>query len=158
MLTLQTNKLNILGRLFALLIIAGLHYLIIKKIIDGQKAHEKNIGILFFLVCMLTYVFLGIVSSFFQVLKVRVNKLSGEIILSRLFSTLTIYKDEITGYYTTVYKGSTAKPWRGLLVKTANRKSFRLTGQNLKSIEELKIFFEQENLKYLGEKKPFFSQ
>jgi len=158
MLILQTNKLNIVGRIIALLIIVALLYLIIKKgIIEGRVNHEKGIGILYFTVPLLTFVFTVIVSSFFQVLKVRVDIVSGEIIFTKLFSTLVISKQDIIGYYTTIYKGSRAKPWRGLLLKTVDSKSIKLTQQNLKSIHELKELLEQQNLKYLGEKPLLFS-
>jgi len=159
MLTLQTNKLNILGRILALIIIIGLCYLIIKHgIIDGQRNNEKGVSILYFIVSLFAFVFAGIVSSFFQVLKVQVDIVSGKIILIRLFSKLIISKQDIVGYYTTIYKGSRAKPWHGLLLKTVNNKSIKLTQQNLKSIQELKEFLDQQNLKNLGEKRPFFSQ
>ncbi|MFL5743002.1 MAG: hypothetical protein ACJ75B_22475 [Flavisolibacter sp.] len=159
MLTIQTNKVNILGRILALLLIILGQSLIIKKgIIDGAANHEKGIGILYFLVLLLTSVTIAIFHSFFQVLKVEVHTSSGEITFTKAFSTLTIFKKDISGYYTTIYKGSRAKPWFGLLVKTVHHQTLRLTEGNLKSIHALKEFFEQQGLTYLGEKRPFFFQ
>jgi hypothetical protein len=159
MLTLQTNRANIFGRILAILIVVGLEYLIIEKGIPGaQSKNEKGVVILYFLIPLFAYVFLAIIGTFFQVVKVQVNMLSGEVTLSKFFSQLTIQKQDIAGYYTTIYKGSRAKPWCGLLLKTVDNKSFRLTEQNLKSIQELKNYFVQENFKYFGEKRAFFSQ
>jgi hypothetical protein len=157
MLEIPTNTLNILGRSLMLLGIIACQFLIIKEaVIVRQANHEKHIGILYLIIALLTSMIVVILRSFFQVLKVQVDKSSGEIKFTRIFSTLTVYKQDIAGYYTTIYKGSRAKPWFGLLVKTVNHQSFRLTEQNLKSIHKLNEFFEQEHLTFLGEKRPFF--
>jgi hypothetical protein len=88
-----------------------------------------------------------------QVLKVEVDKSSGAIRFTRIFSTLTFYKHDISGYYSTIYNGNRGRPWYGLLVKTVSQQSFSLTEQNMQSISKLKEFFEQEGLTYLGEKR-----
>ncbi len=158
MLTLRTNTLNISLRILALFIIIAIHYLIIKNgIIEGRANHEKATGILYVILPLLTYVFVGTTSTFLQVLKVEVDIFTGQITLvNPLSPPIVISKQDIIGYFTTIYKGSRAKPWNGLLIKTKSNKSYRLTEQNLKSVPELKEYFEQENLKYLGEKQPFF--
>jgi hypothetical protein len=157
MLILKTNRLGIFGRIVGLLLLSTVQYIIIKKeIIDGEIEKGKPVALLYIMAALLTFVLILIICSFFQILKVEVNKLTGEIRFRRLFSTLTIYKDDIAGYYSVTYQGSRAKLWRGLLVKTSKNKSFRLMEQNLKSVQELQQYFEQENLKRLGEKRRFF--
>jgi hypothetical protein len=140
-----------------LLLTAFLQYLLIKKgIVDGNLNDKKGLGILYFIVLLSSFNYVVIIRSFLQVLKVQIDESSGEILFTKLFSTIIIHKTDIAGYYTIIYKGSRQKPWFGLLVKTVNDQSFRLTEQNLKSIEPLKEYLEQENLTNLGEKKPFF--
>jgi hypothetical protein len=157
MLVLQTNRLNIFGRIVMLLLIPTMQYIIIKKeIINGEVSKGKPVSLLYIMAALLTFVLILVVSSFFQILKVELNKLTGEMRFSSLFSACTIYKHDITGYYTITYQGNRAKPWRGLLVKTSNNISYRLTELNLKSIQELQEYFEQENLKHLGEKNRFY--
>ena len=159
MLTIQTNKINIAGRIFFLLIIFAIQYFIIENgIIVGNAKHEIGLGILYGILTILSYVLILIIRSFFQVLKVQMENSLGEIILSGFFYTNKLCKDDIAGYYTTIYKGSRATLWNGLIIKTVQNKSFRLTEQNLKSIHVLKEFLEKENIKYLGERRPFFSQ
>ena len=85
MLTIQTNKINIAGRIFFLLIIFAIQYFIIENgIIVGNAKHEIGLGILYGILTILSYVLILIIRSFFQVLKVQMENSLGEIILTGL--------------------------------------------------------------------------
>lgn len=156
MLNIQSNTINIPGRVIMSLILSIGEYLIIKNgILDGQES-RKGIVLLSLMVGAFTLAFILPVRSFFQIMKVRIEESSEEIFFTRLFSTKKIKKVDITGYYTTVYKGSREKPWLGLVVVTKDNRSFRLTEQNLKSIDPLEKYFEKENLPNLDEKRRFW--
>jgi hypothetical protein len=158
MLIIRTNSINLLGRFFLLFIIITLCYnLIENEIINGNNKKEIGTVLIYFMLILFTYLFIIIIISFFGILKVELDKINRTIIFRRAFSVKKISTDEITCFYTTRYKGSRAKPWYGLLLKTSSNKSFKLTEQNLKELSELKEYFEEQGLKYSGEKNSFFS-
>jgi len=155
MVNIQSNTVNLWGRVLMLLLIPACQYLIIKNgIMDGQTP-PIGIVLLYIIVALFIFTFLWVIRSFFQILKVQIDESSGELIFKKPFSTVRINKQDIVGYHTTVYKGSRAKLWFGLLVQTVDNRSFRLTEQNLKSIDPVKEYFQKQNFTNLGEKRAF---
>lgn len=157
MLILRTNTGNFIARVLSLFVVIALEYLLIKNGIIDKANGGMPVALCYILIAMLAYVFSGIISMLLGIIRVEVRISSGEIMLNRLFSKTIISKSNIDGYYTTIYYNGPGKRWEGILIKTSNR-SFRLMQQNLKSIPELKQYFEKENLKYLGEKQTRFSK
>ncbi len=148
MLTLHTNWINVVLRIVALLLVILMEYTTFVKLL--LKKENKDIAFGIFNFALLFFVIIGIVWSFFQILKVTVDKTSGSITLSRLHSTKVITKNEIEGYYTTRYINPFSQIFRGLILKTINNEFFKLDTANVKSIYKLKQFLEEENFKFLG--------
>lgn len=143
---LRTNSVNFLGRGLILIIIVFLVGMFIYQI-QNNPNDEKGNGILIFEIVLFTFVFIGIVRSFFEISEVELDKSLKLIKLKTLFSEKSYKQELITGFYATYYRGS-----RGLILKMDNGKKFRLRQQNLKSIPDLKQYLEEESIQYLGEK------
>ena len=144
---LKTNWANIGGRFFMIAIIIGLDFLFYKQIELKTRAYQ----ILIFEVIILTLLFIALISSFFQIFRIEVNKKTNLISLKKFYSKRIFTVSELVGFYSTYYRGK-LKEWRGVILKTNDNKMYRLRQQNLKSINDLKEYLTEKNVPYLGER------
>jgi hypothetical protein len=149
MIHLKTNVWNIIGRLFIVMIIAGLLYSLVLQIISGHKNNDKSVALLYIVAICLLYVLLGCVTTCFGIIKVTIDTSSGVIKLNTLLSQAEISCKDIAGYYSTMYTSS-VKTFNGLILKMEDGKSYRLRQQNLQSIPMLTEYLEVNDVKYLG--------
>jgi hypothetical protein len=128
-------------------IIIGLDFLFYKQIELKTRAYQ----ILIFEVIILTLLFIALISSFFQIFRIEVNKKTNLISLKKFYSKRIFTVSELVGFYSTYYRGK-LKEWRGVILKTNVNKMYRLRQQNLKSINDLKEYLTEKNVPYLGER------
>ena len=128
----------------------------ITQIIEGHRNHDKTVALLYIIVVCLLYVLSACVSSFLEIIDVRVDTSTGILTLKRLLSKTVILCKDIEGYYSTSYTTRLNKEFNGMILKMNNNKSYRLRQQNLKSIPILTDYLSNKNVKYLGEKNAKF--
>ena len=161
MITLETNRQNLLIRIFLIISLAYFSTNIFGGLrsVTGQKA-DLGAGVwLFVIICYffaiiaLLALVVYILLTFFGIIQVNVDTATDTITLKKFFSETKKSLGEISGYTRTIYTGKYGNSYRGLILKSGAGESYKLTQANLKSISSLEEYLEEKKVNFLGEKR-----
>ena len=151
MVFLPPNKLSIIGRCIAILVLLFSDYCVFgNAIIGSEKDSAKQVWI-FGIVILLVVVLL--VFTLLGVVRLEGDASAKQIIVSTLFRKKTFSTREIAGYYMSVYKSnksSVVKYGRILVMKDG--KKIELFYGNITYIDSIDQFMTDLSIPYMGEK------
>lgn len=152
--TLPANSINLVARLFFLVLTFLLEYGFI-----NFELRDPNIGdsiyLMYFLILLIGYLSLIIIVSLLSINKVQIDTTANSITFVSLFSKKTIATVDIDQYLDAIHSNP-FKTFYGLLIKTNNNKTIQVAGQNIKSLSELKNYLNERKISYAGQKKMRF--
>lgn len=167
MLTFPTNLTNFILRLLLLFILFFIEYLFfnlglkvpgIEKAMFRINAIHLEFKLIYFMYCLILMVFffaLTIVSSLLAINKIEVDTNTDSITFIRLFSKQALSTSDISKYFDTVHKNN-FRSWTGILIKTNDNKTIQVTGQNIKSLSDLKNYLSERKIFCGGQRKMIF--
>jgi hypothetical protein len=115
----------------------------------------KPVHLLYFLIAIVCFLALIIVTSLVSINKVQIDITTDTIIFTSLFTKQTVAVDEIKGYFDTVHKNQ-FKVFYGLLLELRGNKTIQVTGQNVGSLSAFKDYLDKRNISCSGQRKMKF--
>ena len=161
MLILNPNSGNLLLRVLAITFIIVLGFPFTNLVFQDPKIGDiifwkiKKIHIIYLLILAMSFYIVMVLISIMGIIKVRIDTISDTITLISIFSKKTIRIKEIENYFWTTHKNS-IKVFNGILLTLRHGKTIQLTGQNIKSISDFRVFLDDKKVAYAGEKKMKF--
>jgi hypothetical protein len=150
---IETNIKSIIGRIVvAILLIVSAYLIFVFGILS--KESEDGRWVFYIIGSLLILIFLNIIVSFFGVLKIKIDKSSGQLVFSRLFSKTMVQSSEIEGYYISIYNTRSGTV-RGRIIKTKS-KIIELNPGNLNDLTPLNEYLEGLAIECYGEKRSFY--
>ena len=109
------------------------------------------------MILLIVFLFSVTLISLLGIIKVEIDNFTGEIIYNTFISKKSIYKNEISGYYTTYsYAKHGRKIFYGIVLKLTNNNTIELNEYNLKTILELQQYLINNKIELLGNKHSYF--
>lgn len=167
MLTLPTNYSNFIARLFFLAGTFFIGFLLVNfGLKDTSNEHIifqitaigfkfKATYLLYFVIAVMGFLAFTIIASLLSINKVQIDRTIDSITFTGLISKYSIASSDISEYFETFHRNA-FKGWEGLLIKTTDKKTIQVTGQNIQSLSDLKDYLNEKKIFYSGQKKMKF--
>ncbi|HEY1872416.1 MAG TPA: hypothetical protein VGG71_15235, partial [Chitinophagaceae bacterium] len=113
------------------------------------------IYIMYFLIAIIGFLAFTIIASLLSINKIHVDTSINTITFVGLLRKKTIATNDIHEYFETVHRNA-FKSFYGLLLKQKDNGTIQVTGQNIKSLSDLRDYLDTRKIKYSGQTKMKF--